>query len=162
MRNAVAARKSGVDRVGAKSVTACRSRSSVRTTPFNDKRITVTFVWQTGMSGATCEGLAYASIVLLTESSSRSLHQRSRPCNCRMRPGRVSDFTALDNSRARCPNRKAKHRPERSPSHRALCELFDFWLQICGGREAPLMNKHEDFALVTGAVFFRSGVAPWK
>jgi hypothetical protein len=33
---------------------------------------------------------------------------------------------------------------------------------ICGGSEAPLQNEHENFALVTRALFFRSGVALWK
>ena len=51
MKIVVVSRKFGLDRVGAESVTACRSRSSVRTTRFSDKKITVTFVWQTAMSG---------------------------------------------------------------------------------------------------------------
>ena len=50
MKTAVASRKLGVDRVGEKSVTAYRPRS-VRTTRFSDKKFTVTFVWQTEMSG---------------------------------------------------------------------------------------------------------------
>src|SRR5947207_13938254 len=50
MKIVVASRKLGVDRVGEKSLTAFRSRSSVRTTRFSDKKITVTFVWQTEIS----------------------------------------------------------------------------------------------------------------
>jgi len=44
----------------------------------------------------------------------------------------------------------------------ATTEPSDRTLLICGRREAPLQNEHEDFALVTRALFLRRGVAPWK
>ena len=50
----------------------------------------------------------------------------------------------------------------RCAHHRVVCELSDPWLLICSGREAPLQNEHENFAVVTRALFLRRGVAPWK
>jgi hypothetical protein len=41
-------------------------------------------------------------------------------------------------------------------------ELGDRTLQICGGREAPLQNEHENFVVITRDVFLRRGVAPRK
>src|SRR6266705_6440414 len=78
MKIVVASRKLGVDRVGEKSLTAFRSRSSVRTTRFSDKNITVTFVWQTEISGRHLRGFGYASIVLLSETPSRYANYRGR------------------------------------------------------------------------------------
>src|SRR5436190_10597488 len=78
MKIAVASRKLGVDRVGEKSLTAFGSRSSVRTTRFSDKKITVTFVWQTELSGRHLRGFCCASIVLLSETPSRYANYRGR------------------------------------------------------------------------------------
>jgi hypothetical protein len=69
---------------------------------------------------------------------------------------------SLDDFRARWPNREAKHLPERSPSHRSVYELSDPQLLICGDREAPLQNEHENFLAVARDVFLRCGIAPGK
>src|SRR6266480_2471577 len=86
MKIAVASRKFGVDRVGEKSLTAFGSRSSVRTTRFSDKKITVTFVWQTEISdpgaqdaihNCDCYSQHRSSVSMLTTISASILNDCS-------------------------------------------------------------------------------------